>query len=175
MKSNQLIQKQLSGTPQACNTVGQVNEPQTPLFTAGIGDAVRFRMMHPFGTGTSQVFTLHGHAWQRNPYRTDSKTIGDQNLSQWLGSRDNHGSTDHFELVVNKAGGEWARPGDYLYTVFIPNQQGAGAWGVFRVGPKGSSQATPACNPASPTQQYPAPGRAEERFIRQPVNSNPKP
>jgi len=175
MKSDQLIQKQLSGNPQTCTTVGQVNDPQTPLFTAGIGETARFRMTHPFGTGTSQVFTLHGHDWQRNPYKSDSQAIGDQSLSQWLGSRDNHGSTDHFDLVVNKAGGEWGRPGDYLYTVFIPNQQAVGAWGIFRVGPKGSSQATPACNPTLPTTQYPPPGNAEERFIRQPVNKSPKP
>ena len=175
MKSDLLIQKQLSGTPQTCNTVGQVGDPQTPIFTAGVGDPVRFRMTHPFGTGTSQVFTLHGHAWLRNPYINDSKTIGDQSLSQWLGSRDNHGSTDHFDMVVNKAGGEFGKPGDYLYTVFVPDQQATGAWGIFRVGPKGSPQ-TPspsACNPPQPGQQYPPPGKAEERFVRQPVNKKP--
>jgi hypothetical protein len=178
MKSDQLIQKQLSGNPQTCTTVGQVNDPQTPIFTAAIGDAVRFRMTHPFGTGTSQVFTVHGHIWERNPYTKDSQALGDQNLSQWLGSRDNHGSTDHFELVLNKAGGEWGQAGDYLYTAFVPNQQAVGAWGIFRVGPKGSSQPTPACNPTTTTQQYAAPKMQidlEQRFVRQPVNRTPSP
>jgi hypothetical protein len=172
MKSNQLIQK---GPAPACTSAGQVNDPQTPVFTAGTGETARFRMTHPFGTGTSQVFTLHGHVWQRNPYKSDSKAIGDQTLSQWLGSRDNHGSTDHFDLVVNKAGGEWGQPGDYLYTVFIPNQQAVGAWGLFRVGPKGSSRATPACDPQPPSKQYPVPAGAMERFVRQPVNKDAKP
>src|SRR5438128_1315829 len=54
------------------NLLGQLNqptprEPRTPLLTAEVGDQVRFRMTHPFGTGTSQVFTVHGHVWQRNP------------------------------------------------------------------------------------------------------------
>ena len=93
MLSNQLIQ-----TAQ--------KDPQTPILTAEVGDAVRFRMTHPFGTGTSQVFTVHGHVWQRNPYTKESQVIGNNSLSQWLGSRDNHGATDHFELVVDKAGGE---------------------------------------------------------------------
>ena len=99
--------------------------------------------------------------------------IGNQTLSQWLGSRDNHGSTDHFDLVVDRSGGEGARPGDYLYTVFIPNQQATGAWGIFRVGDKGSSRGTPACDPQSTT--YVPPANAQERFIRQPVNQTPKP
>lgn len=178
MKSDQLIQKATgAGNPPPCNPVGvgPVGDPQTPVFTAAIGDTVRFRMTHPFGTGTSQVFTVHGHAWQRNPYTNDSKVIGSQSLSQWLGSRDNHGSTDHFELVINKAGGEWGRAGDYLYSVFVPNQQATGAWGVFRVGPKGSSVGTPACNPESTAKPYTPPGAALERFIRTPVNKPPVP
>jgi len=168
-----------SKTPSPCTSIGAVGDPETPIFTAeiknGIGQAARFRLTHPFGTGTSQVFTLHGHAWQRNPYTSNSKVIGNQTLSQWLGSRDNHGSTDHFDMVVDKSGGEFARPGDYLYTVFIPNQQATGAWGIFRVGPKGSSRPTPACDPGSTTKTYTPPGDAQERFIRQPVNQNPKP
>ncbi|HLQ45645.1 MAG TPA: hypothetical protein VK137_12990, partial [Planctomycetaceae bacterium] len=79
MTSNQLIQ-----TAQ--------KDPQTPILTANVGDAVRFRMTHPFGTGTSQVFTVHGHVWQRNPYTNDSTVIGANSLSQWIGSRDNHGA-----------------------------------------------------------------------------------
>jgi hypothetical protein len=59
MLSNQLLQPQ--------------NDPQTPIFTTEVGDKARFRLMHPFGTGTSQVFSLHGHVWQRNPYRNGSR------------------------------------------------------------------------------------------------------
>ena len=167
MLSNQLIQ-------------AAQNDPQTPIFTAAVGDKARFRLMHPFGTGTSQVFVLNGHAWQRNPYRNDSKEIGGNSLSQWIGSRDNHGSTDHFDLVVDKAGGEAGRAGDYLYSVFVPVQARQGAWGVFRVG--GNNAAVPpnaACTPIAPLQPNaePVPPKNEDldRFIRRPVNRNPKP
>ena len=91
-----------------------VGDPKTPIFTANIGDQVRFRMTHPLGTGDSQVFTIHGHSWQRNPYQKNSLIIGSNNLSQWLGSRDNHGSSDHFDLVIDKAGGTFGNAGDYL-------------------------------------------------------------
>ncbi len=173
--SNQLVQTQANGN--SCVTVGQVNDPQTPILTANVGDAVRFRMTHPFGTGTSQVFTVHGHVWQRNPYTNDSTVIGNNSLSQWLGSRDNHGATDHFELVVDKAGGEAGQAGDYLYTVFLPNQANLGAWGIFRVGPKGSSSQTiTACKPV--INQAPVAPKKEDdlkRFVRQPVSDKSKP
>jgi hypothetical protein len=109
-------------------------EPQTPIFTANLGDQVRFRMTHPMGTGDSQVFTVHGHNWQKNPYQNNSIQIGSNNLSQWIGSRDNHGSSDHFDLVIDKAGGTFKRAGDYLYTAYLADQASLGAWGIFRVG-----------------------------------------
>jgi hypothetical protein len=167
MLSNQLIQPQ--------------SDPQTPIFTAEVGDRARFRLTHPFGTGTSQVFSLHGHVWQRNPYRNDSKEIGNNSLSQWIGSRDNHGSTDHFDITIDKAGGEGGRAGDYLYTVFVPSQAQNGAWGLFRVGHNNTPmQTNAACTPVPPVQPLVgrrAPKKVEDvdRFIRQPVNKNPLP
>src|SRR5258707_14260838 len=161
MTSNQLIQ-----TAQ--------KDPQTPIFTAEVGDAVRFRMTHPFGTGTSHVFTLHGHVWQRNPYTKQSQLIGNNTLSQWLGSRDNHGATDHFELVVDKAGGEAGQAGDYLYTVFLPNQANLGAWGIFRVGHNsGPAPAITACKPAAQPQPV-NPKREDDMalVLRQPIKDS---
>jgi manganese oxidase len=150
-------------------------DPQTPIFAAEIGDKVRFRLAHPFGTGTSQVFTLHGHVWQRNPYQSDSTVIGDNGLSQWLGSRDNHGSSDHFDLVVDKAGGEGGQAGDYLYTVFDPFQAKLGAWGIFRVGHNNPTvQHEVACTPIPlPAVSPTAPALPKDdlpRFIRRPIN-----
>jgi hypothetical protein len=153
------------------------SDPQTPIFTAEVGDRARFRLAHPFGTGTSQVFSLHGHVWQRNPYRNDSKEIGNNRLSQWIGSRDNHGSTDHFDITIDKAGGESGRAGDYLYTVFVPIQARTGAWGIFRVGHNNApNQTNAACAPVAPIQPLvgPRPKEDVERFIREPINP-PKP
>jgi manganese oxidase len=160
--SNQLIQQ-------------AQKEPVTPIFRADVGDAVRFRMAHPFGTGTSQVFTIHGHNWQRNPYTNDSTQLGDNQLSQWLGSRDNYGSTDHADLLIDKAGGEAGRAGDYLYTVFVPNQARQGPWGIFRVGSAGT-RVTPnaACPPVTQPGYVPrAPNDDSIRFLRPPLNSKP--
>ena len=132
--------------------------PQTPIFTAAVGDKARFRLMHPFGTGTSQVFTLSGHVWQRNPYKNDSRALGDNSLSQWIGSRDNHGSTDHFDLMVDKAGGEGVdEPATHLYSAFQPLQTGQGAWGLFRVGQSNAPpQTNAACAPIPSLTTAPA-------------------
>jgi hypothetical protein len=168
MLSNQLIQQ----------TALQPKEPQTPIFRAEIGDKVRFRLAHPVGTGTSQVFTISGHAWQRNPYTNNSQKLGSNNLSQWLGSRDNHGSTDHADLLIDKAGGEARRGGDYLYSVFVPIQARQGAWGVFRVGPANAVlQPNAACILLPPAPGYvpPTPNDDLERFIRKPQTLGGKP
>jgi hypothetical protein len=181
--------KQITVTDFSCMTSNQlwnapfmpaasIGDPQTPIFTAAVGDQARFRMTHPFGTGTSQVFTVHGHVWQQKPYLNNSTQIGPNSLSQWIGSRDNHGSTDHFDLVIDKAGGEGGQAGDYLYTVFVPIQARNGAWGIFRVGNNTTPvQTNPVCTQPPTAQPGAAPITKDdlERFIRQPVNKNPKP
>ena len=153
-----------------------VGDPETPIFTANPGDRVRFRMTHPLGTGDSQVFTVHGHNWQRNPYQNNSLIIGSNNLSQWLGSRDNHGSSDHFDLVIDRAGGTFGKQGDYLYTAYLPDQASLGAWGVFRVGNPGTPKPNAVCS-----QQQTAPAAAPKqnplvpRFRRAPLNPGGRP
>ena len=156
---------------------GQVGDPKTPILTAAIGDKVRFRMTHPFGTGTSQVFSLHGHVWQRNPYIVNGTQLGNNILSQWIGSRDNHGSSDHFDILIDKAGGEGGQAGDYLYSVFVPTQARDGAWGLFRVGNVGGPTTQ---NPACPAKTAPGyqPAKIKdgtERFTRQPLPDMKKP
>jgi len=155
-----------------------VGDPLTPIFTADPGSQVRFRMTHPLGTGDSQVFVVHGHNWQRNPYQKNSLIISNNNLSQWLGSRDNHGSSDHFDLVISSAGGTNKVQGDYLYTAFLPDQASLGAWGLFRVGDPG-----PGPKPNARCSQAPAPGPKpgpqpaiqdlQDRFRRHPLNQGP--
>ncbi|HKB66457.1 MAG TPA: hypothetical protein VKC61_11420 [Pyrinomonadaceae bacterium] len=152
-------------------------DPKTPIFTAAPGKQVRFRMTHPFGLGTSQVFTIHGHVWQRNPYANSSRNIGNNILSQWLGSRDNHGSSDHFDLVIDKAGGEAGKEGDYLYTVYLPGQAQVGAWGLFRVGkPNSSIDQNAGCKVVPPPvtgHPYEIPLQEDrEKLIRQPTNAD---
>ena len=147
-------------------------DPQTPILTANPGQPVRFRMTHPFGTGTSQVFSLHGHVWQRNPYLNNGTQLGNNILSQWIGSRDNHGSSDHFDILLDSAGGSFRRPGDYLYSVFVPTQARDGAWGVFRVGTVDNPTEQNAACPAKPQPGYQPPIKLKdgtERFTRLPL------
>jgi hypothetical protein len=171
MTSNLLVQS--GGTP--------AGDPKTPIFRADPGDQVRFRMTHPLGTGDSLVFTVHGHNWQRNPYQNNSLIIGNNNLSQWLGSRDNHGSSDHFELVIPQAGGQYRQQGDYLYTAYLADQASLGVWGLFRVGnPTQGSQGNAVCkNLQSPAAAPPAPRNnaqdLHKRFHRQPLNPGGNP
>ena len=159
-------------------TSSPAGDPKTPIFTANPGDQVRFRMTHPLGTGDSQVFTVHGHNWQRNPYTKNSLIIGPNNLSQWLGSRDNHGSSDAFDLVIQKAGGNFGRSGDYLYTAFLPDQALLGAWGLFRVGIPGTPAPNGRCVQTTVGPQ-PAPvppiQNLQQRFRRQPLNPGGRP
>lgn len=155
-------------------------DPQTPVFTATIGTPFRFRLMHPPGTGTSQVFTLNGHVWQRNPYMNFSTQIGNNNQSQWIGSRDNHAATDHFDLVGSGAGGLNRVPGDYLYTVFLPNQSSLGAWGIFRVLDANGKPVLgqPSCTkeaPVTPAPQAVPQVGPFDRFLRIPANKEDKP
>jgi hypothetical protein len=125
--------------------------------------------MHPQGTGTAQVFTVNGHVWQREPYTNNSTVIGNNQLSQWLGSHDSHGGTDHYDIVIDRAGGQNGVAGDYLYTTFVPNQNALGSWGIFRVLDKNDKQvpSNPVCAPSNP-QPAPPKGRDPNDFIRQP-------
>jgi len=162
------------------NLSAQIGEPQTPIFKARPGDQVRFRMTHPLGTGNSEVFTIHGHGWQKNPYQNNSTIIAPNNLSQWIGSRDNHGSTDHFDLVIPSAGGTSRRPGDYLYTTYLPADASAGSWGIFRVANDDNTPTpTGVCTPGAATEAAPSARppiqNLIERFRRPPLNPSSKP
>jgi hypothetical protein len=109
------------------------DDPQTPVITANAGQPVRFRLVQPGGGTNGQVFTIHGHVWQEEPYTNNSTEIGDNPLSESIGSRDSYGAASHYDAVINKAGGENAVPGDYLYRTFVGGQITKGIWGIFRV------------------------------------------
>jgi hypothetical protein len=109
-------------------------DPQTPVFAATANTPLRFRMVHPAGLN-EQVFTLHGHVWQEEPYVNGSKEIGRNPLSQSQGSRDGFGANVSFDAVIDKAGGAAGVPGDYLYRTFIGSVFQNGMWGLLRVAP----------------------------------------
>ncbi|HEY2964386.1 MAG TPA: hypothetical protein VGJ37_18345, partial [Pyrinomonadaceae bacterium] len=111
-------------------------EPQTPIFTAQAGQAVRFRILNANGHMRNNVFNLHGHFWQDEPYTNNSKSIGDNPLSEVKGAVYGIGPTSHYEVIpTNGAGGARRITGDYLYRTQESFQFDGGLWGIFRVKP----------------------------------------
>ena len=119
-----------------------IGDPQTPVFIAEAGMPVRLRVLHPGGNQRNNVFTLHGHAWQQEPYtyegvdeaRVGSTRLGDNPTSMQEGARMGVGPSNHFDaLLVNGAGGKGAVTGDYLYRDMSSFQFDGGLWGIFRV------------------------------------------
>jgi hypothetical protein len=113
----------------------QVKEdPQTPVFTAHAGEQVRFRMLRP-GQDDDIVMTIHGHAWQEQPWVNDSRQMGFNRLSNWYGTQQLSGN-DRIEMMIGAAGGRFHVAGDYLYNGVLQaaNPQNLGGmWGILRV------------------------------------------
>ena len=117
-------------------------DPQTPVFVAEAGKPLRMRVLHPAGLN-EQVFELHGHTWQEEPYSKGSTQIVNANpLSQWTGSRDTFGANSSFDAVLQHAGGTHKVKGDYLFRTFIGADFLNGMWGLVRVGETGKDVVT---------------------------------
>jgi hypothetical protein len=109
-------------------------DPVTPVFTAKAGTPVRFRVLNSNGHARNNVFQVHGHIWQQEPYVNNSTQIGNNPLSEWKGAQQGHGASNHMDVVpVNGAGGARRVTGDYLYRTQSSFQFDNGLWGIFRV------------------------------------------
>jgi hypothetical protein len=129
-------------------------DPETPVFVAQPGEAVRFRLLHPGGTQRNNVFHLHGHVWEQTPYTSGDTTpidpdqeigatvIGDNPYSYYEGARTGIGPTCHDDVVLlHGAGGTFGIPGDYMFRDFQTFHLDGGLWGILRVGPYQAEQA----------------------------------
>jgi len=123
----------LSSTAQQFNDENAVGDFRTPTFAAGAGSPVRFHVLNPGGVN-DQVFELHGHVWQEEPYQNNSSVIGNNPLSQWIGMRMGQGPTNHFDVILPSAGGAKQVQGDYLYRAHYDLGFVGGLFGAFRVG-----------------------------------------
>jgi len=161
---------------------------QTPLFCARKGHETRFRLLHPGGAVTNQVFELHGHPFPEEPYVTAaancpappppgvytpvthtnvraSQTIGVANqcpdgdvaigptLSEWKAARMGHGPSNHYDVVVETAGGANFESGDFLYRTYPAQHFRTGIWGIFRVTGKDPSDVPERCPTFLPAGQ----------------------
>lgn len=111
-------------------------DPETPVFTASAGQAVRFRILDANGHNRSTSFNLHGHFWQEEPYIDFSRAIGNNPLSEVKGVQYGVGPSSHYNIVPsNGAGGARGVSGDYLYRSQSSFLFDGGQWGIFRVTP----------------------------------------
>jgi hypothetical protein len=111
-------------------------DPQTPVFTARAGQEVRFRLLNANGHMRNNLFNLHGHFWQDEPFTNNSKSIGNNPLSEVKGVVYGIGPSSHYEVIpTNGAGGARRVAGDYLYRTQESFQFDGGIWGIFRVTP----------------------------------------
>jgi manganese oxidase len=111
-------------------------DPETPIFTAQAGQMVRFRILNANGHMRNNVFNLHGHFWQEEPFMSNSKVIGNNPLSEFKGALYGIGPSSHYEVIpVNGAGGARRITGDYLYRTQESFMFDGGIWGIFRVSP----------------------------------------
>jgi len=117
------------------NTLTGGKDPQTPVFTAMAGSPVRIHLMHPGGSSDQQVFTLHGHLWQDEPFLDGSTKLGWNPESPWIGSRDLWGTNSSYAVLIPRAGGANAVPGDYLFRTHPSAYLFQGLWGILRVQP----------------------------------------
>ena len=102
------------------------SDPQTPIFHAPQGLPVRFRIVHPPGGSSYPPIVVHGHNWKWRPLQkgTESRILGEDSPSLWLGCLNATPPNSQFNLLIENAGGSSGRwrlasawvgiPGDYL-------------------------------------------------------------
>ena len=111
-------------------------DPQTPVFTVSAGTPVRIRLLQAGGHARNEVFALHGHAWDKEPYINGSSKLGFNALSPWEGAAKGIGPTNHADFLLrNGAGGKFSVVGDYLFRDMASFGQDGGLWGILRVIP----------------------------------------
>lgn len=97
-------------------------DPETPLLEAYLGDPIVIRSLVP---ATNDVHTLHvdGHWFRVEPYSLTSPPVNTVHL----------GISERYDLMIPRAGGPQAMPGDYLYANGRTFKLREGSWGLIRV------------------------------------------
>ena len=115
---------------------GGCGDPETPIFEATAGQAVRFRVLDVAGHPRQHGFTIHGHHWQFAPWKSASRVQGFNPRTFDIGSESGIGPTRHVNILT-QAGGLFNTTGDFLYrTQESFNFSYGGMWGIFRVKPR---------------------------------------
>jgi hypothetical protein len=110
-------------------------DPQTPVFNATPGQPMRLRLVQPGGHQRNNVFQLHGHVWEEEPYTTTALPLGgcysgvtiiaptvvcstiiadnpvsandfvNNRFSEWQGSQMGVGPSSHFDIIPSGGAG----------------------------------------------------------------------
>jgi hypothetical protein len=80
-------------------------------------------------------------------------------LNEWRGARMGHGPGNHFDVLIDSAGGPGKVCGDYLYRSYPADHFNQGLWGMLRVVDP-SNTADPKCNPPASANASVAPSAA---------------
>jgi hypothetical protein len=127
------------------------------VFTANAGQPFRMHVLMPFSPGRGSTYDLHGHVWQRDPYVCEgdsdldlpgkcdtgdglptsgtvgSQSLGDNPIGFHLGAIESWFGTQHYEIVIDSAGGSNGIVGDYLFRDHMGLGNAGGLWGILRV------------------------------------------
>lgn len=122
----------------ASNSPEEAGDPATPVFEVAPGQEARIRLTSASTTTRGTTFHLHGHVWQRAPYKVGpsgfpSQSIGDNPLSMYLGAQESITGQQHFDIRLPSAGGSNAIAGDYLFRDIAGMGNADGLWGILRV------------------------------------------
>ncbi|WP_223762015.1 copper oxidase [Corallococcus sp. AS-1-6] len=112
-------------------------DPATPVFTAKVGEPVRWRVGQPSGHSRQHAFAIHGAEWRRNPWAegAQSRVMGPNATSPVISTQGGSSVMHHWNIVPEYgAGGAYGVTGDYLYRD-MPSflWSSGGLWGVYRV------------------------------------------
>jgi len=122
------------GDPAVPLPTAQPGDPMTPVFLTKAGSATRFRILQAGGHARNEVFSVHGHEWDKEPYVAGSTRIGRNGFSFFEGARFGHGPTNHFDAVLRSGGGgAFHVGGDFLYRDAAGIGFDNGLWGILRV------------------------------------------
>jgi manganese oxidase len=113
-------------------------DPETPIFIAKAGTEVRFRIVHPGGHTRQQAIAIAGHRWSNAPYIDNSTKMyaksEDAFNNAWTVEGNAHAVGPMMSAnLLTRAGGTFARPGDYLIRSQSSFLLDGGIWGLFRV------------------------------------------
>ncbi|WP_437309468.1 copper oxidase [Sorangium sp. So ce388] len=113
-------------------------DPATPLFTVGVYDTLRIRVLQPSGHRRQHSFSLWGAEWAHNPWAqgSGSRVMGPNPGSFAIAAQGGIGPMTAWNVnPFFRAGGKFEQPGDRLYLDHPSFSLAGGLWGIVRVTP----------------------------------------